>query len=290
MATQYINLIDHKYSEIDYNIFKFNDGEPHIKFTEEISHKNEYIIIARITNSDELLIVLQVGDILERHGVNYSLYLTYLMGMRMDRVMTFNEAYSLNIISNILKLIHPVNIYIFEPHSQKTLDLLNAKTFNALHCDKNYTRFTDDILDNKHIVKCYPDHGAWQRYGREINVSKSNYIILDKKRDINTGNIIGMKESSTYTSPENKPIEGIIIIDDLCDGGRTFIEAKKLLNELYPGLPVYIFVKHMVNIGGLENLMNNFDHVYITNSYREYNGDTKLTVFNSYNIDYRYGI
>ena len=294
---KYIDLISKKYSEIEYDIFKFNDGEPHIKFISEISHKDEYVVITRITTSDDLLIVLQVGDILERHGVNYKLYLTYLMGMRMDRVMTFNEAFSLKVITDMLKNIHPKEIYIFEPHSEKTLELLNAKEFSMLHCDSVYNKFVDNIIDNKHVVKCYPDWGAFLRYKHDIHNSKSDYVILDKKRDLNNGNITGMTISSSSTSPDNKPYERIIIIDDLCDGGRTFIEAKKLLNSEYPDLPVDIFVKHMVNEKGLENLLNNFEHVYITNSYADYSKESlglsqedkvKLTVFNSHSLDGRY--
>lgn len=288
---KYIDLINKQASEIEYEIFKFNDGEPHIKFTSEITHKDEYTVIARITNSDELFIVLQVCDVLDRHCVDYKLYLTYLMGMRMDRVMTFNEAFSLKIIADMFKNVHPKEIYIFEPHSEKTLELLNAYSYSKLVCDSVYNRFTDDVIENNHVLKCYPDWGAYVRYRNDIRDSKSDYAVLEKKRDIDTGNIIGMKLSSTQTSPNNLPYKRIIIIDDLCDGGRTFIEAKKLLNQEYPNLPVDIFVKHMVNKDGLMNLLNNFDHVYITNSYADYSKaelnldrDTrlKLTVFDAH--------
>ena len=286
-----IDLIDARYSEVEYDIFKFNDGEPHIKIISEIDHKQEYSIITRIRTTDDLFIVLQVGDILERHGVDYKLYLTYLMGMRMDRVMTFNEAFSLKLVTDMLKTIHPKQIYVFEPHSHKTLELLNAKEFSMLEYDNTYSRFIDDIIDNNHVLKCFPDNGAYKRYKDFISNTNSNYVILDKKRDISNGNIVGMKVSSTFTNPVNLPYDRIIIIDDLCDGGRTFIEAKKLLNEEYPDIPIDIFVKHMVNKNGLNNLMNNFNHVYITNSFDNYSrkslefdkwDNLKLTIFDSH--------
>ena len=65
--------------------------------------------------------------------------------------------------------------------------------------------------------------------------------------------------------------ENILIVDDLCDGGRTFIEAAKLLREKFKPQRLGIFVRHLVNPYGQMQLINTFDDVYVTNSYDEWN-------------------
>ena len=68
-----LNLVHKENSDIDYSIFKFPDGEVQISLG-EFSHKEDYINVkCRITNAEELFIILQVCAIFDRHAVNYVL-------------------------------------------------------------------------------------------------------------------------------------------------------------------------------------------------------------------------
>ena len=62
-----INLLDSYNSEVKYELTTFPDGEPHIKFLEDIDRKDSYNVVCRITNPTELFVVMQVGHILKRH-------------------------------------------------------------------------------------------------------------------------------------------------------------------------------------------------------------------------------
>lgn len=263
-----INLINSEKSDIKYELFTFNDGEPHIKFIEEIPHKvDSYTVITRITNPTELFILLQVGDILERHGLEYDIFITYLMGMRMDRVMTFNESFSLNVVANMLNTLHPNHVYIFTPHSQRSLNLINnAEDFTYI-----------DMPNNSDYIICYPDHGAYLRYN--VYYLSESYITLNKTRDVNTGQITGMEITDEYIKNNVNDDVPILILDDLCDGGRTFIEAYKLLHEKYPNKKIDIYITHAVNPDGLKKLKETFNHVYITNTYADYESHDNVTVF-----------
>lgn len=279
-----INLINKEKSDIKYDIFKFNDGEIHIKFIDDIPHKDEYRVITRIKSMDELFILMQVGNILERHGVEYSIHITYLIGMRMDRVMTFNEAFSLEIIANMINTLHYKDIYIFEPHSQRTLTLINRSSegYPLNKCNNpEYDELMNSLYQTGFVVVCFPDKGAASRYENDLMMAYCHSITLGKTRDVETGAITGMEfiEKPNFRTDQ---VDRCLIIDDLCDGGRTFIEAHKLLKHEYPYMPIDIYVKHMVNPKGLENLKNTFDHVYITDSYDDYESHDNVTVFKCY--------
>ena len=67
-----INLINLDKSDIKYELITFPDGEPHIKL-DEIDRKDEYEVICRITNPNELFVLMQVADILDRQAVRWEL-------------------------------------------------------------------------------------------------------------------------------------------------------------------------------------------------------------------------
>ena len=65
---QRLNLIKKELSDIDYNIVTFPDGEVHIKL-EDINRKEPIEVHCRVTNAEDLFILAQVGDIINRQGV-----------------------------------------------------------------------------------------------------------------------------------------------------------------------------------------------------------------------------
>ena len=111
-----ISLINIDDSEVKYVRTVFPDGETHIKFTTDIDRKKEYRVICRITNPTDLFELMQVGNILNRLSVYWELDILYLMGMRMDRVISFNEAFSLEVVANMINSLNISKIGIYHPH------------------------------------------------------------------------------------------------------------------------------------------------------------------------------
>ncbi len=266
-----INLFDKTKSDVWYEIVTFPDGEKHVKL-EDIDRKESYNIVTRIKSGDDLFILAQVGDILNRAEVYFNITIYYLMSMRMDRVMNWNESFSLKVVANIINSINAPAVQIFHPHSDNVFRYINnSHAFDVGGIDtlSPYKIIVDRYNVNE-TAFCFPDAGAAKRYGKE----HYNRIVLSKKRDYeNKGAIIGMEVVETNGNLLNNGIftgKNILIQDDLCDGGRTFIEAAKLLREKYNPKRIGIFVRHLVNKIGLANLATNFDDVYITNSYYDW--------------------
>jgi len=125
-----------------------------------------------------------------------------------------------------------------------------------------------DICDSGgHPVILLPDEGA-QRYGY------SGALQCTKRRDPATGRLSG------FEVPDFDRSEALIV-DDICDGGGTFIGLAKELNRWsegasalaarantpYPPLKkLYLYVTHGIFSRGLAELLKYFEKIYTTNS------------------------
>lgn len=274
-----INLINNENSDVKYELTTFPDGEPHIKFLDDIDRKDTYNVVCRITNPNELFIVMQVGHILKRQGVVFNLIILYLMSMRMDRVINFNEAFTLEIVANMINSFEAEHVYVFEAHSDRTFKLIkNSEPYNGLSFSPDYNKMREDCYESENAVICFPDHGAYERYSKDFYPT-SAYICMNKVRDLDNKGVIKSMEISKMQLPfmHEEDVKQITIIDDLCDGGGTFCWAASILREKFGNdVKLNIFIKHMVNPVGLKKLINSFDNVYITDSYKDWCDDVNL--------------
>ena len=249
-----LNLINLNKSEIKYNLTRFPDGEPQISFPNEFDRKDSVKVICRITSAEELFILIQIGDILDRQEIEWDLFITYLMSMRMDRVMDFNRPFSLKVVCSILNTMNYRHIMVLEPHSERTKGLLGTR------CYPQKFNFEPHLDTQSNIV--FPDAGAYQRY--KVLSNNWGHIVFNKVRDLETGKI---KEFS-IEKEVNCYYPTFTFIDDLCDAGGTFLGELEVLKNKYPSSKYSIIITHMVNRKGIENIAKTFNKVYFTNSYR----------------------
>lgn len=264
---QIINLINKDKGDIVYDIINFSDGEKHIKFITEINRKDSVKVICRITSMDELFILMQVGDILNRMEVEWALVITYLMGMRMDRVMSFNEAFSLKIVAKTINDMHPDAVFVVEPHSDRTLKLINNSTPLMNHFAE---AAMTDPEHNYMIV--FPDAGAKLRYGETLE-NKVPMMTCHKKRDPATGKLSGFGIDNPEVLNEYPECNAFFVIDDLCDGGGTFCGIADQLKELRLNFHRTLAITHAVAARGIYKVMDYYNDLFITNSYADWGND-----------------
>lgn len=254
-----INLISLDKSDVKYRIDRFPDGEVQFVLTEELDRKEEYNVECRITNAEQLFILLQVGDILDRQGVVWVLHICYLMGMRMDRVMSFERPFTLKIVSKMISQMGYDKCYVDTAHSVRTM----IEIRECVSLEVNPYKFLFEVVNEPDIEIVYPDHGALERHQGDESVE----LYFEKERDIETGRI----KSFIFKGVENV-IKGkcFMFYDDLCDAGGTFLGELEILKKMYPEAKFYIRVTHIVNEVGFDNLCKNFDRVYATESYRDW--------------------
>ena len=258
---QALNLLNPQESDISVRTLTFNDGEPHI-WLDSIDRKAYIHVLCRVANPNDLFILVQVGDILNRQGVRWALTITYLMGMRMDRVISFGEAFSLKVVADAINSLQADSVRICEPHSNRTTELIERCAESSLV----------RIPDLKPYIAVFPDGGAKVRYSSCCYRNGSE--LCQKRRDPNTGQIVSLEiEEKAECVVERHPGKPFLVLDDLCDGGGTFARVAKILEERWPDRERHIYVTHMVNPKGIEVLAQHYHHVTFTNSYRDWQNE-----------------
>lgn len=255
---QILNLIRPEKSDVKYEVIQFPDGEPHIVLN-GIDRKDDLTVVCRVCNPTDLFILMQVGDILNRQGILFGLNIVYLMSMRMDRVISYDESFSLNVVTQVINDMFPQAVHVLEPHSHKVQDLI----------DEYWGDIATPMPDFEGYLKVYPDKGALQRYGGDPNSD----VICSKVRDPKIGQLSGFKIENPEVIEKNVNLP-FVVIDDLCDGGGTFKGIAQLLGFHYPDRDRTIYVTHMVNPKGITTLSENYKEVYFTNSYKDWNKET----------------
>jgi ribose-phosphate pyrophosphokinase len=135
------------------------------------------------------------------------------------------------------------------------------------HCTNiTKTRLFSRYMDQRILSKCFlisPDAGALKSvYSIAKQIEVIDVIEASKKRDVTTGNITN---TVVHADGDFKG-QTALIVDDICDGGYTFIKLAEKLKE--KGFEqVYLYVTHGIFSKGFEVFDNLIDRIYTTNSF-----------------------
>jgi ribose-phosphate pyrophosphokinase len=263
-----LNLNDRSLSQIPYERFVFPDGQDHIKIDIAVLHKHTDVhIITRIVNASDLFILMQVADILRFHKM--TVRITYLLAARMDRRMSPNEALTLKIVADTINSLNFEEVDIVDPHSDVATTLIDRSV------GINNSNFIYDVLKSlggmlmSPIVLIAPDAGAAKKVEKLSHDFFLPMIQATKTRDVTTGKILSTKIDTPTL--EDKIA---LVVDDICDGGATFIPlAQELRAKKAAGL--ILAVTHGIFSKGLD-VLSDFDRIYTTNSYKNHDPNLKL--------------
>lgn len=240
----------------NYKIITFPDGEVHLEL-KDINRKEGVDVRCRITNAQDLFILMQLSDILKRQCVEIiTLEILYLMGQRCDRLFDINRPFTLGIVADVINSMNAVWVDIREPHSYRILHMINNVDIH--HCTEAMAKIL--LRENDGLLLAAPDKGAKKRY-----LSLDFAVICSKVRDEATGNLLDFKVEAT-TDVKNREL---LLVDDLCDGGGTFVGLAPKLRELEPKT-LNLAVTHAVQLNGIKRVAEVYDNVYITNSYKDW--------------------
>lgn len=201
----------------------------------------------------------------------YNLYIGYFPYSRMDRVENQNTAFSLKVLTSLLQneLRNMTACYILDPHSPKTLELLNHYGEIAEELDFS---LADHVLKDTNlndIWVVFPDKGAAKRYDCD---KYPNVIICQKTRDFQTGKITSL--TAEVYKQEGTPNwrSTHVIIDDLCSYGNTFIKALDACQTLFTFQKANLIVSHAEKSMALGDVPKRFNKIYTTDSIWEFRG------------------
>lgn len=268
-----LNLANTDKSDINFLISKFPDGQQSITLPYTSFKNNEVIKIkSRLNNFRDLeLIICANQALLEAGATEIHLYVPYFLGARSDRKFTEGTSnYLKTVICPIINSQNFKTVTVLDPHS----DVLEACLNNFKKIDNTgLVKFALTKIDNKNGAreKLYlvsPDAGALKKvYHVAETFSIDNIIVANKHRDIKTGKITHTEVPGLDQTPGQR---NFVIVDDICDGGRTFIELAKAIREIRPSAifndNIYLIVTHGLFSAGLKELNQHFNGIFTTDS------------------------
>jgi ribose-phosphate pyrophosphokinase len=240
--------------------FTFSGGERHLSIPEETETETEMYcdIKAILWDSDGIMDLLLVCDAIKRKGIIInSILIPYLPYARQDRVCNKNEPHSLCVMAGLINSIGARSICIVDAHSSVAEALIH--NYRAITVMDIFKRSNLE-LGNHYDVIIAPDAGAEKKVGEVGRYFELPVEVARKVRDTKTGEIV-----KTAINPETDLNDKkILIIDDICDGGRTFIELSKVIKDLYTPKRIDLYVTHGIFSKGTNVLKPHFDAVLCT--------------------------
>jgi len=175
------------------------------------------------------------------------LYIPYLPYARQDKTVRADQTFALHGFARLLNAMKWDRVIAFDAHSSVPKALIN-----------NFINLTPDFSWADYDAVIFPDKGAQQRY---MNLFPAQSFSAQKVRDQETGRI------THYTFEHHDLIQGkrVLVVDDLCDGGATF----KILGKCLFGVKeVSLYVSHGIFSKGIDELLNYYDTIITTNTYK----------------------
>lgn len=236
--------------------FIFPGGECHICY-DNYDDDDRYRVRACLNDANDIMKLLLTVDAIKRINQEAKIFLTipYFPYARQDRVCKDGESLSVKVMANLINSLRAYNVTIYDPHSDVTTALLkNCYIWSQHQIVYKYLR-KFIIENNLNLVA--PDVGASKK------ILKLSQFMLNNKLDILQATKIRNSEGQIISTQLEGEIinKNFIIIDDICDGGATFLSLGGLLKEKGAD-DIYLYVTHGIFSKGLNILRPYFKNIF----------------------------
>jgi ribose-phosphate pyrophosphokinase len=240
--------------------FRFPGGEMQVTIPaglrEQADAARELRIHALLKSADDVMQLLLLTDALRRlnPAVPVHLDMPYVPYARQDRVCNPGEALGAAVFCKLINDQQYATVTIVEPHSDVTPALLaRVRVVDAAAYLKKALAAPAFAQG---VTLMAPDAGARKRVqalAKALGVADVRYA--EKVRDPQTGRITETRV------PDDIPAQPVLVVDDICDGGRTFLELAAALRGK-TRQPLYLYVTHGIFSKGLTELKANYAEIF----------------------------
>jgi ribose-phosphate pyrophosphokinase len=226
---------------------------------------------ASVSLNDHIMCILLVRDILQ--DADIGLFLPYLPYSRQDRRTHPSAPFSLRAFAKILETARFSHVYTLDAHSHMAEGLIENLVNITIHDMFAHYSPINKLARTATLV--VPDDGARKRL-ELVEDYFDNVVYVHKRRDPRTGYLTIEEIYGDYQEKE------CLIVDDICDGGRTFTEiAKKMAGGPFS---TSLFTTHGIYSKGTMPLFDmNISNLFTTDSFVQ-EQDSRKKVFKSLDI------
>lgn len=239
-------------------------------------------MILRYTDMTEFVTAMFLVDSINSEAIKHrgpgvrTLILPYVPGARQDRVNpTGDVLWTAASVATMIDDRRFKQVLILDPHSE----VISRRIYNSVEYPLTEVghRLVDvhvraDKPDWEGII--VPDKGAKARAQLFAKTLGLPIFYGGKTRDESTGRLSGF-------TLESLPVEGhYLVVDDICDGGGTFVGLADKIRE--QGSTADLYVTHGIFSKGTSELLKAYNTIYTTDSLagseRGHEGVTVLAV------------
>lgn len=244
-------------------------GEVGVRFTGKMPES----LLWRIQSSDDLMALLM----LPRNEKCNNLFIPYIPYARQDRAAFEGDVNAIRQLAWIILQTMPCidSVTSLDIHSKETKAAFEAWSIDFVDLDPSpyLNLFLERIGLYNDFVFISPDKGAEEKtrkYAAALCVDQ--VIVCVKEREPETGKLKGfyVKEIANEghaIAPNNT----FVIVDDICDGGRTFFGVKQAVITALPELKdskFALWTSHGIYSQGLDVLAKEFSFIGSTDSFK----------------------
>lgn len=212
----------------------FPAGEHGVRVIGDFKPTDSVVVYLHYQTDAEMLRLALIKDALDRAGVkDIRLDIPYFPYARQDRVCNKGESHSLKVVADFINSLNFDEVVVWDPHSTVLEAVVDRLKVRKQEYAQSRARqwLTEHNYLPENTVLVAPDAGAAKKV---YDVAKcwgyDKVLTCFKRRDLSNGNII-----DTYIPLTDKVDYNMVVIDDILDGGRTFLELAPLLKDKTSG-------------------------------------------------------
>jgi ribose-phosphate pyrophosphokinase len=245
----------------------FPSGEPHCRVTPQQGRNHITIEFSYECPclSDQIMKLMLLADAIRgRRLTLYNIIFDYLPFARQDRRAVDGDAFSLKVFANMVNSLKSEIVTLIDPHSDVAPAL-----FDNVRVIPQWTLVAEYFKQREHrdFILVAPDAGALKKTYQLAGLWPGVRVLQgSKQRDPVTGSITATHVDNTNHLPlvvgNNTDF---VIVDDICDGGRTFIELAKAIRS-GPGdldQKIILVVSHGLFTKYIDVIKEHIDEIWV---------------------------
>lgn len=216
-----------------YECFSYPGGELQVRFRSNaaasVLEAKAVTVLARITSPSDIIELALLRDAI---GFNKKcrLVLPYLPYARADRRFVDGDCHGLLVFCRLLFAMSWDKIVCLDVHNHKETNACGHITdvSPSVFIEQSIVRFAKNCVSD-FVTVLLPDAGAAARYLIQNDVMGVQVMVryCDKIRDAATGKLTGFSVPLLPDGP-------VMIVDDICDGGGTFLGIAEKIDKYRP--------------------------------------------------------
>ena len=206
-------------------------------------------------SDSELMTVAQLRTLVGPH-TEVVLVVDYLPYGRQDKLVSNKTTFGLHTFATLINALKFHHVMTTDAHSGEAMRLIERLVDKPV-----FRRICAVIVLGDFETVVFPDAGAAGRYTTRTQDALSTELlprtsalgVLQKTRDPATGALT--MDGCRTVHGDLTAAKRILMVDDICDGGRTFELGAQVLRKLNPTAVIGLYVTHALMTRGFDHLV-----------------------------------